>query len=132
MQRANRLRTGADFARVRARKRSVANAALVLYVTPNDLGRPRLGVSVSRRIGKAVVRNRVRRRIREAARLRLLPAGPSYDLLFIARGPSATVDWPGLAGAVDDLLRRARVVPSPGRPPAVPPAERLAPPGPGG
>jgi ribonuclease P protein component len=124
MQRANRLRTSADFARVRVRKRSQANAALVLYAVPNDLGHPRLGVSVSRRIGKAVVRNRVRRRIREAVRLRLLPDGPGYDFLFIARGPIATADWPSLVESVDDLLRRARVPRGrPRRPERVPTAE---------
>ena len=115
MRRANRLRTRADFERVRAGKRSLANPLLVLYSAPNELGYPRVGVTVGRRtareFAKAVVRNRVRRRTREAARRRLSPDGPAYDLLFIARGPSATADWPALAGAVDDLLRRARVLP---------------------
>lgn len=110
MRRAHRLRRSADIQRVRAQKRSWAHPLLVLYVAPNDQGHARVGVSVSRRIGKAVVRNRVRRRVREAVRPRL-PALGSYDLLFVARGPSATAGWAALNAAVEELLRRARLLP---------------------
>jgi ribonuclease P protein component len=64
---------------------------------------------VSRRIGKAVVRNRVRRRVREAVRLQV-PNLAGFDLLVIARPAVATASWSELRGAVDDLLRRARVL----------------------
>jgi ribonuclease P protein component len=107
MQRAFRLRANADIQRVRTRRRSWANPLAVLYAAPNELGHPRVAISVSRRIGKAVVRNRVRRRIREAIRPRLAELKGSHDLLFIARSPGATAEWPALRDAVDDLLRRA-------------------------
>lgn len=110
MRRAHRLRSSADIQRVRAQKRSWAHPLLVLYAAPNDLGHARVGVSVSRRIGKAVVRNRVRRRVREAVRRRFSALG-SYDLLFVARGPSASADWAALSAAVEELLRRARLLP---------------------
>ena len=71
---------------------------------------------MSRRIGKAVVRNRVRRRLREAVRLRWPELAGGTDLLFIARGPSAAADWLALRGAVDELLRRARLLPAAARP----------------
>ena len=120
MRRAHRLRKSADIQRVRALKRSLAHPLLVLYTAPNELGHPRLAVSVGRRsakeFGKAVVRNRVRRRVGEAVRQRLGDSGAGVDLLFIARGPSATADWPALSGAVDALLRRARLLSAP--PPA--------------
>jgi ribonuclease P protein component len=112
MQRAYRLRGSAVFQQVRARKRSWANSLLVLNTASNELGHPRLGVVVSRRVGKAVVRNRVRRRIREAVRLRLMDLTPSCDLVFLARVPSAAADWSALRGAVDELLRRARLTTS--------------------
>lgn len=115
MQRAYRLRSSADFQRVRAGKRSWAHPLLILYAEPNEVGHPRLGVSVSRRIGKAVVRNRVRRRVREAARLALTPRPGSLvsqDLVFIARPPSAAADWAALRGAIEALLRRAGVLPA--------------------
>jgi ribonuclease P protein component len=116
MQRRYRLRSQADFTQVRARKRSWANALLVLNAAPNELEHPRLGVTVSRRIGKAVTRNLVRRRIREAVRLRLPELQPGQDLLFVARGPSATAGWAALRGAVDTLLRQARLLAAAPRP----------------
>jgi ribonuclease P protein component len=116
MQRDYRLRSRADFEQVRARKRSWANPLLVLNTAPNELEHPRLGVAVSRRIGKAVTRNLVRRRIREAVRLRLPELRSGHDLLFVARGPSATADWPALRAAVDALLRQARLLAGPPRP----------------
>ena len=109
MQRTYRLRTNGDFQRVRAHKRSWAHPLLILYAAPNEAGHPRVGITVSRRtgkdFGKAVVRNRVRRRIREAVRLRL-PELQAADLVFIARGPSGAADWLSLRAAVDELLRR--------------------------
>ena len=115
MRRAYRLRSSADFQRVRALKRSLAHPLLILYTAPNEAGHPRLGITVSRRtakeFGKAVVRNRVRRRVVEAARRHLAGSRQTVDLLFIARGPSATADWPALSGAVDQLIRRARLMP---------------------
>jgi ribonuclease P protein component len=84
----------------------------VLYVAPNEVGQARIGISVNRRVGKAVVRNRVRRRIREAVRP-VLAQLPDRDLVFIARAPSASADWAGLRGAALELLRRARLVPTP-------------------
>jgi ribonuclease P protein component len=111
MQAAHRLRSNADFQRIRAQRRSWSHPLIVLYVAPNALGLPRIGVSVSRRIGKAVVRNRVRRRVREAVRLRLPELQSGHDLLFVARGPAGAADWPALRAAVDELLRRARLAP---------------------
>ena len=112
MQRAYRLHSSADFRRVRAGKGCWAHPLLILYAGPNEVGHPRLGVSVSRRIGKAVVRNRVRRRVCEAVRLLLGGAPVGYDLVFIARPPSAAADWVALRGAVEALLRRARMIPA--------------------
>jgi ribonuclease P protein component len=116
MRPAYRLRKSADIQRVRTARRSLAHPLLVLYTAPNEVGHPRLAVSVGRRsakeFGKAVVRNRVRRRVREAARRHLAASGAGLDLLFVARGPSATADWAALSGAVDQLLRRARLRPA--------------------
>jgi ribonuclease P protein component len=108
VKRAQRLRSSADFARTRdLSPRAWTHPLLVLYAAPNDLPHTRVGVTVSGRVGKAVVRNKARRRIREAAR-RLLPrlvAG--RDLLFIARPASANADWADLRQAVEDVVGRA-------------------------
>lgn len=80
-----RLRRQRDFARVFARRCSAGDARLVVYVDANGLAASRLGLSVSRRVGGAVVRNRAKRLIREAFRLdrRELPSG--LDIICVAR-----------------------------------------------
>jgi ribonuclease P protein component len=108
-----RLRRPADFLHTRdasLRKSGWAHPLLVLYAAPNDLGLVRSGFTVSGRVGHAVVRNRVRRRLRAAvdARLRSLRAG--HDLVFIARPALASATWPELQAAVDQVLRRAGLV----------------------
>jgi ribonuclease P protein component len=106
-----RLRSAAEFARARERApRAWAHPVLLLYAAPNDLPHTRVGITVSRRVGKAVVRNRVRRRIREAARLVLPRLKGGYDLVIIARPASASAEWPALKAAVEDTLLRAALL----------------------
>jgi ribonuclease P protein component len=83
---------------------------LVLCVAPAEHDLTRVAVTASRRIGPAVVRNRVRRRVRESVRQRYDRLARGRDLIFIARSPSATADWPSLDGAAVDLLRRSGVI----------------------
>ncbi len=108
MKREQRLRSNADFQRVRAQApRAWPHPLVVLYAAPNGLDRARVGVTAGRRIGKAVVRNRVRRRIREAVRLRYPDLRPGYDLVLIARSPSITATWSDLRQAVEGTIHRA-------------------------
>jgi ribonuclease P protein component len=111
MRRHQRLRSSADFRRVRDQAaRSWAHPLLVLYAAPNDLGQTRIGITVGKRVGKsAVVRNRVRRRIREAVRLRYGDLVPGQDLLLIARPAAVQASWPELRGAVESVISRARL-----------------------
>ncbi|MBI2910501.1 MAG: ribonuclease P protein component [Chloroflexi bacterium] len=88
--------------------RSWANVILVLRVRPNEVGFPRWGFAIGRRIGKAVRRNRLRRRLREVVRKRM--AG-GWDLVLIARPGAAEASFDALARAFGDLLQRARLAP---------------------
>ncbi len=105
---------------MRARRRSWAHPLLVLYAAPNDGGPSRSGFVIGRRVGKAVVRNRVKRRLREALRARYPAVVPGVDLVWIARPPSATADFRALDAAVAQLLQRAGLLrkraPDPDRP----------------
>lgn len=82
-----RLRKRLDFKRTYQRGKVVKNKYFVLYYSPNREGNCRIGFSVSKKIGKAVVRNRVKRKLREACRHNLSLFAPGYNYILIARYP---------------------------------------------
>ncbi len=102
----HRVRRGADFRRAYAQGRWAGNHALAVYVVENGLGWSRVGLSVGRRVGKAIQRNRLRRRLREVFRL-MRPTLPSgLDIIFVARGlPQA--NYHDLARRVTKLVAKA-------------------------
>jgi len=80
-----RLRRLADFQRVYDRRRSASDAQLLAFGCENGLDYPRLGVSVSRKVGGAVVRNRWKRRLRDAFRTTRSELPRGIDLVLIPR-----------------------------------------------
>lgn len=74
-----------EFRRIYRKGKSAVSPQLVIYCQRNRRGHSRLGVSVSTKLGCAVVRNRVRRRIREIYRLNKAKMLPGYDLIVVAR-----------------------------------------------
>ena len=110
MRRRFRLRTNAQFRRVRSAGRSWAQPLAVLYALPNAEGVTRVGFTVGKRIGKAVARNRAKRLLREAVRLWLPRIKPGYDLVLIARAPIVGAKFQAVAAAVEQLLRRSRLL----------------------
>ncbi len=112
MERRLRLRDEADFRRVRAGGRAWANRGLTLLVAPNALPHNRYGFVVSKRVGKAVTRNLVKRRLREVLR-QLDRAGripPGHDLALIVRPALAEASFAEARDAVTELLARARLL----------------------
>src|SRR5262245_24134975 len=108
---ANRLRDRADFNIVRERGRRWRGDLLILNAmqhTPD--GASRFGFVVSRRIGKAVVRNRVKRRLRAIIRRHLDGLVRGYDIVLIARPGAGEASFDALARAALALLRQARLV----------------------
>ena len=81
---------------------------VVLRALPNGLSLSRCGFSVSKRVGKAVIRNKVKRRLREI--LRQTPLRTGWDIVFIARPAAAEADYATLRKAVGELLLRGQLL----------------------
>lgn len=108
MKRAYRLRKPEQFQRARREGRSWSSALLALNAVSNRRRSTRCGFVVSKRIGKAVERNRARRRLREVVRLAYVRIAPGWDLVFVVRSPAvATVAFAELQATIEHLLRRA-------------------------
>jgi ribonuclease P protein component len=86
---------------------------LALYVLPARSPETRIGFSVSKRVGKAVVRNRVKRLMREAVRYQIPSIRPGQDLVFIARPSASGATYQDMVVAVADVLRRTGAIRQP-------------------
>ena len=98
-----RIRKAADFQKTYRRRNSAADQQIVVYGGRNGLPYPRIGLSASRRLGGAVLRNRWKRLLREAFRLARPQLPPGVDLIVIPR-PGAE---PSLATLLESLSRLA-------------------------
>ena len=96
-----------EFRRIYRKGKSYVSPYLVLYCQRNRAGRTRLGVTVSTKLGKAVVRNRVRRRFREIWRLNLPDTVPGWDIILVARVRAVSTSYQKLDKAYRGLLLQA-------------------------
>jgi len=110
MRHRHRLTKRRDFAAVYRKGRAFAHPLVVLRLLPNQLPYSRYGFVVSKTVGKAVVRNQVRRRLREG--IRTLLVQPGWDIVVIARRKAAVADFHTLRRATAGLLSRAEVLTS--------------------
>lgn len=110
MNRESRLRERERFEQVRRQGSCWTDRLIVLCALPNGLARSRFGFSVSRRVGNAVVRNRLKRRLREIVRLQREGIALGWDVVFIARPPTARADYREIERAVGRLLRQAGLI----------------------
>ena len=99
-----------DFARLAEGGVARTHPLLVGRFVRNDLDQTRFGLATGKRLGGAVVRNRVRRRIREALRVMAPSFQPGWDVLIIARPAIVGADHDAVVGAVRRVLRSGGVL----------------------
>ena len=93
------LKSNRDFRRLYSRGKRAVSPTLVLYVQRNRSGCNRLGITVSKKLGNAVARNKVRRRLREIYRLHERQIVRGYDLVVVSRVRACTADYHQLEAA---------------------------------
>ncbi len=107
-----RLRRRAEFLKVQEQGQKITAECLLALVLPNPGGQTRIGLTVSNKVGNSVVRNKIRRRLRELYRKRQPTLPKGLDVVVIARNSAAEADFAALTRAFDrvanELQRRFR------------------------
>lgn len=103
----DRLRKNPEFRLVYRKGKSFSNALLVLYVFKNNKNLNRVGISVSKKVGKSVIRSRVKRLVSESYRLNKEGLKQGHDLVFVARSASKEKSYKEIEKSVKDLLRKS-------------------------
>lgn len=111
LYRTDSLRSNSDFRRLYNRGKSFVSPELVLYIAKTRRPINRIGITVSKKIGNAVKRNRARRVIKEAYRL-ILPRFQSfgYDMVFVARKKTAHISCNTVLEAMEKLFIKANIL----------------------
>ena len=104
------LKKNHEFKRLYNKGKSAASQHAVLYCRRNGRGENRLGFTVSTKLGGAVERNRIRRRLREIYRLNEDKMRVGYDLVIVARGRSRGAQYHELEKSVLALMRKLQVM----------------------
>jgi ribonuclease P protein component len=99
------LKGSREFARLARKGRALSHTLLTVKVLPNGRSRNRCGLVVSKKVGNAVVRNKVKRRLREI--IRAIPLKQGWDIMIIARSATSSSNYQELKAALEDILSRA-------------------------
>lgn len=110
LQKPYRLRRSVDVKRVRQQGKGWRHPLAILLVTKNDQDVSRFAFTASRGVGKAVMRNRAKRLLREAFRLHLGEVASGWDCVFVARAATAQASFADVETAVLQLLARANLL----------------------
>jgi len=103
------LKKNRQFRRVYAARISKADKFAVVYAVKNDLPINRVGVTVSKKIGNSVTRNRIKRLVRENYRLFEYELTAGFDIVIVARKPIAEASFYEVGGSVRDLFQRLKI-----------------------
>lgn len=113
LQKKYRLKKRKDFKRIYIRGKSYSNRELVIYLLNNPYVEDyRIGISVSKKIGKAVIRNRIKRLIKEVLhnQLKKFRIKKNVDIIIIARKPTLTMQYLDFERSIIDLLKKSNLL----------------------
>ncbi|TJX13666.1 ribonuclease P protein component [Tissierella creatinini] len=105
MDKKYRIRKNLEFKRVYSGGKNYWNRNLTLYIKKNNLDESRFGITITKKIGNAVVRNRIRRRIKEVYRLNFHKIKDGYDLVFIPKKNVQEISYKQLESAMLHILK---------------------------
>ena len=109
LKRDKSLKRNSDFRRLYSKGKSAVNSHLVVYSMPDSDGLSKVGFTVSAKLGKAVARNRIRRRLREIYRLNSIK--PGYDIIVVARSKCVDAEYHEIESAYLDALSKLNLLP---------------------
>jgi len=107
MDKKNNLRNSREFRKVYDKGKSIANRYLVLFYLENNLDYNRVGISVTKKIGKAVTRNKVKRLIKEGFRVHSDKVKNGYDLIFLSRIRANQATFKEIESAINHLIKKS-------------------------
>ncbi|MFA7411505.1 MAG: ribonuclease P protein component [Tissierellaceae bacterium] len=110
MDKIYRLRTSMEFKRVYGGGKNYWNKYLILYVRKNNLDFTRIGYSVSKKVGNSVVRNKIRRRMKEIYRLKLSNIKDGYDLVIIPKKNAGNISYMELESAMLHIFKLGDII----------------------
>lgn len=102
------LKKPSEFSKVYKRGKSFADKNIVVYYMPNQLNITRIGFSISKKVGNSVVRNRIKRLIRECFRTNF-EGFDGYDLIFVARVRSNQADYHEIKRSLKFIFRKINI-----------------------
>jgi ribonuclease P protein component len=110
MDKMYRLRSNMEFRKVYNKGKNYWNRNLILFVKKNDLGYTRVGYSITKKIGNSVVRNRIRRQMKEIYRLNFDQVEKGYDLIFIPKKNVVDISFEKLESAMLHIMNISKVI----------------------
>lgn len=105
----NKIKKNEDFRKIYKYGKSMANKLLIIYYLPNNSNESRIGFTVSKKVGKSVVRSRVKRLMKEAYRLNNSKVINGYDIVFIARQGCNASTYGEIESAILHLLKKTKL-----------------------
>ncbi len=104
------IKKSKDFSAVYRKGNSKVNPFLVMYASANNKGYNRIGISISTKIGKSVLRNRLKRLIKEVYRKQLKRMKKGYDIIIVVRSHAKDAKYQDIEKWMLNLLRRHKLI----------------------